>query len=818
MTEKTTFIPARLKSSVVGGHVAGAADIIDDVKGKTQDTINEEVDNSLSEIRGAAGDLADTVEQNKQEANAEFQRIKGGSNKSIKDLSDEIATKQDNLTFDNAPALGSNNPVKSDGIKKALNEKQDTLEFENLPSDGSTKIVRSGGIKSYVDGKVNEEKQRAESAEQTNANAISTEKTRAEGAEHQLQDNIDAVAGNLSAEIQRSTQKDTQHDNAINTINQNAQTLDDKIDAETLRATGAEGALDTKIETTKSDLAAEVTRSTNKDTEHDTKLNTLNTNLAAEVTRATGKENEIISSVASEETRAKAAEQQNAGGIADINSKIPSEASSQNQLADKNFVNSSVGTNTANYISNGGEPFGSFAELEAYSGQKTNNDYAFVRTTDAAGNTVFKRYKYNASTNTWALEYELNNSSFTSQQWEAINSGITLLLKNKLAALPTYDELVALLAQKQNVIDDLQTIRSNAQTGAAAYHKPAAGIPSEDMTPEVQQSLSKADTALQQHQSLDNYYTKGQADNLLNGKQDNIADLSTIRDGASKGATALQEHQSLSDYYNKSQVDSKLAQKQDTLTIDQTPTVNSGNPISSDAVYDLQQALTDALNTKQAALTFDNMPTAGSGNPVTSGGVHAAIANSSQIRFVEVENLPEPSEETLSKIYVIKESATSYQWYVTVYDQELVPAAYVWRLVNNNSVDLSNYYTIAQVDALLAALATVATTGDFSDLQNIPTTLAGYGITDVKIEGGVITIGNATITPLTQHQDISGKADKSEMSITPGTGTDADKTTIQLKDGMSTTVLTQHQDISGKQDVLTFATDAECKSAANELT
>lgn len=648
MTEKTTFIPARLKSSVVGGHVAGAADIIDDVKGKTQDTINEEVDNSLSEIRGAAGDLADTVEQNKQEANDEFQRIKGGSNKSIKDLSDEIATKQDNLTFDNAPELGSNNPVKSDGIKKALNEKQDTLEFENLPSDGSIKIVRSGGIKSYVDGKVNEEKQRAQSAEQTNANAVSTEKTRAEGAEHQLQDNIDAVAGNLSAEVQRSTQKDT---------------------------------------------------------EHDTKLNTLNTNLAAEVTRATGKENEIIASVASEEARAKAAEQQNAGGIADINSKIPSEASSQNQLADKNFVNSSVGTNTANYISNGGEPFGSFAELEAYSGQKTNNDYAFVRTTDAAGNTVFKRYKYNASTNIWALEYELNNSSFTSQQWEAINSGITLLLKNKLAALPTYDELIALLAQKQNVIDDLQTIRSNAQTGAAAYQKPAAGIPSDDMTPEVQQSLSKADTALQQHQSLDNYYTKGQTDNLLNGKQDSIADLNTIREGASKGATALQEHQSLSDYYNKSQVDSKLAEKQDTLTIDQTPTVNSGNPISSDAVYDLQQALTDALNGKQAALTFDNMPTAGSGNPVTSGGVHAAIANSSQIRFVEVENLPEPSEETLSKIYVIKESATSYQWYVTVYDQSLVPAAYVWRLVNNNSVDLSDYYKIEQVDELLRELA-----------------------------------------------------------------------------------------------------------------
>lgn len=40
------------------------------------------------------------------------------------------------------------------------------------------------------------------------------------------------------------------------------------------------------------------------------------------------------------------------------------------------------------------------------------------------------------------------------------------------------------------------------------------------------------------------------------------------------------------------------------------------------------------------------------------------------------------------------------------------------------------------------------------------TTLAGYGITDANIEGGTITLGNQTITPLTSHQDISGKEDK----------------------------------------------------------
>ena len=36
------------------------------------------------------------------------------------------------------------------------------------------------------------------------------------------------------------------------------------------------------------------------------------------------------------------------------------------------------------------------------------------------------------------------------------------------------------------------------------------------------------------------------------------------------------------------------------------------------------------------------------------------------------------------------------------------------------------------------------------------------------------------------------KAEKSEMSVTPGTGADADKTTIQLKSGLSATVLTEH--------------------------
>lgn len=142
---------------------------------------------------------------------------------------------------------------------------------------------------------------------------------------------------------------------------------------------------------------------------------------------------------------------------------IPEQATAQNQLADKNFVNSSVATNTANYISDNGEPFQSLADLEAYSGTLTNNDYAFVVGTDAAGNTTYTRYKYNATTGEWAEEYVLNNSSFTAAQWAAISSGITALLVQKLSALPT--EIVLYV---QQTLTDAQKQQARTNIGATA--------------------------------------------------------------------------------------------------------------------------------------------------------------------------------------------------------------------------------------------------------------------------------------------------------------------------------------------------------------
>ena len=107
--------------------------------------------------------------------------------------------------------------------------------------------------------------------------------------------------------------------------------------------------------------------------------------------------------------------------ITEIFDYLPNDVSKENKLTTEDFVNSSIATNTAYFIGT----FESVEDLEAYKGEKTNNDYAFVRTADEFGAISFNRYKYNSQSESWEYEYTLNNSSFSSAQWDAINSGIT---------------------------------------------------------------------------------------------------------------------------------------------------------------------------------------------------------------------------------------------------------------------------------------------------------------------------------------------------------------------------------------------------------
>lgn len=125
-----------------------------------------------------------------------------------------------------------------------------------------------------------------------------------------------------------------------------------------------------------------------------------------------------------------------------INEKIPTQATNINQLADKDFVNSSLNSITAFYITKNadGDQFNSKSELDStaefYSGREiripTRNDYCIVLEDETKDNAT-TRYIY--QNNQWEFQYVVNETPLTSEQVKAINSGITPELVAKLQGI-----------------------------------------------------------------------------------------------------------------------------------------------------------------------------------------------------------------------------------------------------------------------------------------------------------------------------------------------------------------------------------------------
>jgi chromosome segregation ATPase len=145
--------------------------------------------------------------------------------------------------------------------------------------------------------------------------------------------------------------------------------------------------------------------------------------------------------------------------ITSINDKIPTEATSTNQLADKDFVNSSIATATATFRGT----VSSKEELKKLTGDL--NDYAYIEVKDeTTGLTLrYDRYKYTTTVSTetgnWAFEYSLNNSSFTAEQWAAINSTITKDLVNQISTNKA--DIVDLNTRVTNNEEDIATLKND---------------------------------------------------------------------------------------------------------------------------------------------------------------------------------------------------------------------------------------------------------------------------------------------------------------------------------------------------------------------
>ena len=122
--------------------------------------------------------------------------------------------------------------------------------------------------------------------------------------------------------------------------------------------------------------------------------------------------------------------------IEDIEGKVPTQASPENQLADKSYVVDQINSVSAYYLTAtpDGEAFASKAALtEAiasgefyFAGQlrvPTKNDYCLINKDETHGN-MAARYVYQGN-NLWAYQYVISQVSFTTAQQKAIDSGVT---------------------------------------------------------------------------------------------------------------------------------------------------------------------------------------------------------------------------------------------------------------------------------------------------------------------------------------------------------------------------------------------------------
>lgn len=150
----------------------------------------------------------------------------------------------------------------------------------------------------------------------------------------------------------------------------------------------------------------------------------------------------------------------------EINAKIPSQASASNQLADRNFVNSTVLTSTANFrgvwVSWEDVPNTSSAYPQDYSGNKepSNNDYLVIQDASTYNNISRGAQAYDGQwrfvyvgkwgetgKNGWKPQYRIGHA-FTADQQAAIDSGIT-------------DGLVQQIGTNQSDIDTLNSNKVN---------------------------------------------------------------------------------------------------------------------------------------------------------------------------------------------------------------------------------------------------------------------------------------------------------------------------------------------------------------------
>lgn len=358
-----------------------------------------------------------------------------------------------------------------------------------------------------------------------------------------------------------------------------------------------------------------------------------------------------------------------------INDKIPTQASSENQLADKDFVNSSIATATATH--RGTYNLVSDLELTVSATQQQiatalagevqtadNNDYVFVQipTADDRPTEIARidRYKHNGTA--WGFEFTLNNSGFTSPQWAAINSAITGDLVTKLNNLPDNAGLTTLLSGKVNTSD----VQSSVDTSATKIPTSAAVktyVDGRSLVPVNMNALTTTSTFVEGNVMGLNgilYRAKRNTSNfpVVFMVQDGEFVTHTINGNL---AYVISDWTLNSDWevFMDASIGYTLASKQDALAFDTTPTNNSNNMVKSGAI---KAALDLKLNTSLKGAN-SGLAELDSNGKVPSSQLPSYVDD--VLEYTSKSSFPATGET--GKIYVAADTNLTWRWSGSAY-------------------------------------------------------------------------------------------------------------------------------------------------------
>lgn len=362
-------------------------------------------------------------------------------------------------------------------------------------------------------------------------------------------------------------------------------------------------------------------------------------------------------------------------------------------------------------------------------------------------------------------------SAQTQSDWDESDSSDPSFIQNK----PTPKQLVA--GSNISISESLSTVTISATAQVNADWDANSG---------VEQILHKPDLSV--------YATTQAMNTALAGKQDTISDLSTIRAGAQAGSTAVQpsdlatvattgDYDDLTDKPDLSiyAESSDLATVATTGSYDDLSDKPTIPPAQVNADWDASSGVSAILNKPNLATVAT---TGDYSDLVNTPSIPAAQVNSDwsetdSTSKAYIENKPDLSVYAQSSDLATVATTGSYD---DLSDKPVIPAAQIqsdWTESDSTSKayiqhkpDLSVYAQSANLATVATtgdyadldntpSLATVATTGDYSDLTNKPSIPAAQVNSDWDAQSGVSQILNkpnlATVATSGNYNDLSNK-------------------------------------------------------------